>query len=222
MTDLGLCFATVAALAIPPTSTVRVENCARRSLNGDLVATDAQERAGPLLVAPCRGTLKDHSGVIGKLGEIKSGARGNSHVVQNNGSAGSLRFGGRCSASRAREGAGGGSLDDSRFRGRGNGWSSRGRDRRCGERRGQRNNRQELHFEGNESLMIVRKGLAAWPKCLVSKVHYIGLSEGATSFAYAARDASSQSIWHQIFQHANETGKQLPPISEHCVGCGVS
>lgn len=75
---------------------------------------------------------------------------------------------------------------------------------------------------GIESLLIVRRGLAAWPKCLVSSDRYIGLSEGAILFAYAALDASSQSIWDQILQCANEAGLQLPPISEHCVVRGAS
>lgn len=149
ITNLGLCLATITALAVPPTSTVGVENRAGRSLDCDLIAANVQERAGPLFVTPCRGALEDHSGVVGKLGEIEGGARRNSYVIQDNSGAGSLRLGGRCGTSRTREGARGGSLNNSRLRGGGDGWSSWCCDRsRYGERCGQRNDRQEMHFVG--------------------------------------------------------------------------
>lgn len=57
--ELGLCFASVAALTIPPTCAVAVENGARGTFNGDVGTGDRNERTGPLLVTESGGSLED-------------------------------------------------------------------------------------------------------------------------------------------------------------------
>lgn len=57
--ELGLRLAAVAALAVPPARAVGVEQGPARPLDGDVLSLDLQERAGPFLVPPCRGPLKD-------------------------------------------------------------------------------------------------------------------------------------------------------------------
>jgi hypothetical protein len=57
--ELGLRLAAVASLAIPPTGAIGVQNSTAGALDGDVVAFDLEERAGPFLVAPSRGALED-------------------------------------------------------------------------------------------------------------------------------------------------------------------
>jgi hypothetical protein len=61
--------------------------------------------------------------------------------------------------------------------------------------------------------MIVGRGLAAWPQCLVANDPYIWLAARAISFVYVCLDASPQSIWDQIFLGLNEAGHRRPPIA---------
>jgi hypothetical protein len=57
--ELGLGDTTVAALAVPPTSTVRVQVGTTSTLDGDLGALDLQEGSVPFTVTPGSLTLED-------------------------------------------------------------------------------------------------------------------------------------------------------------------
>lgn len=57
--ELGLCLSAVAALAIPPTGAIRVQNGTTGTLDGDAIAFNLEQRARPLLIAPGSCTLKD-------------------------------------------------------------------------------------------------------------------------------------------------------------------
>lgn len=57
--ELGLRLAAIAALAVPPARTVRVEQGSTSSRDGDVVSLDLEQRARPFLVAPGCGPLKD-------------------------------------------------------------------------------------------------------------------------------------------------------------------
>lgn len=57
--ELGLCLAAIAAFAVPPAGAVAVQHTARGAGHGDGVAGDGDERAFPLFVAECGGSLSD-------------------------------------------------------------------------------------------------------------------------------------------------------------------
>jgi hypothetical protein len=57
--ELGFRFPAVAPLGIPPARPVRVELCAGGALDGDAVAFDLEERAGPFFVAPGCGAFEN-------------------------------------------------------------------------------------------------------------------------------------------------------------------
>lgn len=67
---LGLRFASVGALAIPPTRTIAVDLGAVGRLDGDARAGNANQRSAPFLVAEGRGSLKDDL-----VGIVRSGSR---------------------------------------------------------------------------------------------------------------------------------------------------
>lgn len=58
--ELGLSHATVAAFAVPPTSTVGVEIGTTGTFDGDTSTGDLEEWAIPFLVSPSGLTLEDH------------------------------------------------------------------------------------------------------------------------------------------------------------------
>jgi hypothetical protein len=57
--ELGLGLATIGAFPVPPAGTVRVDDGAVGSLDGDVGSGNLDERAAPLLVAESSGSLED-------------------------------------------------------------------------------------------------------------------------------------------------------------------
>jgi len=112
--ELGLGLAAVAALAVPPASTITVEDTAGSTSNGDRSTGDADEGAFPLLVAKGGGTLEDDVGASGQSGEVEGGTSRDGNVVEDDGGAGSLGLCGRGSTAGTGEGAGSGALVDGR------------------------------------------------------------------------------------------------------------
>jgi hypothetical protein len=62
--ELGLGFATIGALAVPPAGAVAVEVGARAGGDGDVGSGDGDEGARPLFVAECCFALEDYLGLL--------------------------------------------------------------------------------------------------------------------------------------------------------------
>lgn len=58
--ELWLRLAAVATLAIPPAGAIRVQNCTTSTLDGDIIAFNLEQRAGPLFITPGGCSLKDN------------------------------------------------------------------------------------------------------------------------------------------------------------------
>ena len=93
--ELWLLLAAVGTLAVPPLSTIAVNNVAGSTLDGDLGTRDRDERTLPFLVAEAGGTLEGNGGSVLELGKVKGGTGGDSDVVQDDRSARGLALDGR-------------------------------------------------------------------------------------------------------------------------------
>ena len=108
--ELGLGLAAIAALAVPPASTVAIQNTASSTGNGDGSTGNADEGSFPLLVAEGSGALENDVGSALQASQVEGGTGRNSNIVKDNGGAGSLGLSGRRSTAGAAEGAGCGAL----------------------------------------------------------------------------------------------------------------
>jgi hypothetical protein len=81
--ELGLGLATVGTLAIPPSATLTVNDRARSTDDGDMVARDWDKRTAPLLVSKGSGTLEGNSGASSEASQIKGGSSRDYGTVDN-------------------------------------------------------------------------------------------------------------------------------------------
>jgi hypothetical protein len=82
--ELGLGLATVGTLAIPPSATLAVNDRARSTDDGDMIARDRDKRTTPLLVTKGGGTLEGNGGASGQAGQIKGGSSRDNGTVDDN------------------------------------------------------------------------------------------------------------------------------------------
>lgn len=112
--ELGLGLATVGALGVPPAGSITIES-GTSTVDGDLVASDGDEGAVPLLVAEGGGTLEDDVGLGLEASQVKSGAGRDGNVVESDGGASLLVLDSRSSVGEGTAvtlGEGGGSSND--------------------------------------------------------------------------------------------------------------
>jgi hypothetical protein len=92
---LRLRLATVAALAIPPLLTGSVDNVAAGTGDLEVGSGDRDERTLPLLVTKGGSTLEGNGGTSLQLGQVQCSTGRDGHVLDDDGSAGSLALDGR-------------------------------------------------------------------------------------------------------------------------------
>jgi hypothetical protein len=138
--ELGLGLSAVAALTIPPASTVAIKDTASGTGNGDGCTGNTDKRTSPLLVAKGSGALEDDVSSALQPSQVEGSAGRDGDVVEDDSGAGSLRLSGRSSTASTTEGAGCGALLDRRGSGSSGDHGSTANGSGCDERR-------EVHVE---------------------------------------------------------------------------
>jgi len=84
--ELGLVLATVGALCVPPAATIAVES-GTSAIDGNVIATEADEGTFPLFVAEGGGALEDDLGALLEVAHVEGGAGRDLDVVEGDGGA---------------------------------------------------------------------------------------------------------------------------------------